>query len=44
VDGRCKCGEETSCYGCLRNYSNQRDHERLHRGAAKAYLQSVLYP
>lgn len=30
----CDCGEETSCYGCLRNYRNARDHERLSRRGA----------
>jgi hypothetical protein len=28
----CECGPETSCYGCLRSYSNQRDHDELSRG------------
>lgn len=27
----CDCGPETSCYGCLRSYRNQRDHESLIR-------------
>ena len=27
----CSCGEETSCYGCLRSYSNQFIHEQLTR-------------
>ncbi|MHA1329393.1 MAG: DUF1998 domain-containing protein [Promethearchaeota archaeon] len=30
----CKCGVETSCYGCIRNYSNQFCHEKLSRGMA----------
>ena len=30
----CECGAETSCYGCLRSYSNQIWHEVLSRGAA----------
>ena len=30
----CECGEETSCYACLRNYRNQSSHELLSRGAA----------
>lgn len=30
----CDCGEETSCYGCLRSYRNQRDHDRLERRLA----------
>lgn len=36
----CECGEETSCYNCLRSYSNQIFHEVLSRRAA----QSVLGP
>ena len=28
---KCSCGEETSCYSCLRSYSNQRDHYELKR-------------
>jgi hypothetical protein len=42
VDGHCGCGEETSCYGCLRCYSNQLDHEILSRGMAKEYLEWLL--
>lgn len=34
----CDCGEETSCYGCLRNYRNARHHEDLSRGAALKLL------
>lgn len=34
----CDCGEETSCYGCLRTYRNQRQHESLSRGAALKLL------
>ena len=30
----CSCGEETSCYGCLRSYSNQFIHEKLARRGA----------
>lgn len=30
----CDCGEETSCYGCLRSYRNSRFHEQLSRQAA----------
>ena len=30
----CDCGVETSCYGCLRSYRNQADHERLERRLA----------
>ena len=42
VDGRCGCSEDTSCYGCLRNYGNQFDHENIIRGAAKEYLEALL--
>jgi hypothetical protein len=34
----CTCGEETSCYGCLRGYGNQAFHEELSRGAAAHVL------
>lgn len=34
----CECGPETSCYGCLRSYQNQRDHDHLSRGAAQQVL------
>lgn len=30
----CTCGAETSCYGCLRSFRNQRDHDQLVRSAA----------
>ena len=42
VSGSCGCTEETSCYGCLRNYSNQYYHDVLSRGLAKNYLSWVL--
>lgn len=38
----CDCGPETSCYGCLRSYSNQRDHDDLSRGAGLALLEEML--
>lgn len=38
----CECGEETSCYGCLRNYNNQIFHEKIQRGLAKEYLCGLL--
>jgi ATP-dependent helicase YprA (DUF1998 family) len=41
VSGRCGCGEETSCYGCLRNYGNQVYHDKLVRGMAKKYLERL---
>jgi ATP-dependent helicase YprA (DUF1998 family) len=42
VSGACGCGEETSCYGCLRNYSNQLFHEILSRGLPLNYLNNIL--
>jgi ATP-dependent helicase YprA (DUF1998 family) len=38
----CDCGEETSCYGCLRSFRNQRYHEELRRGAAATVLSSLM--
>src|SRR6185437_329402 len=38
---RCDCGEETSCYGCLRNFRNQVVHDQLTRGAALAFLERL---
>jgi ATP-dependent helicase YprA (DUF1998 family) len=38
---RCNCGEETSCYQCLRTYSNQRIHEKLRRDWAIAGLSTL---
>jgi hypothetical protein len=38
----CDCGEETSCYGCLRTYRNSRSHEELSRGAALKLLGQVV--
>ncbi|TWS20023.1 DEAD/DEAH box helicase [Tsukamurella asaccharolytica] len=37
----CECGEETSCYGCLRSYRNARFHDRLTRRAALAVFASL---
>ncbi len=42
VSGQCGCGEETSCYGCLRNYRNQFCHEQLRRGHVKDFLHQAL--
>ena len=39
---RCECGLETSCYNCLRNYQNQRFHEKLQRGLAINLLRQIL--
>jgi len=41
VSGNCGCGEETSCYGCLRSYRNQYIHEQLQRGLVLAYLTNL---
>lgn len=38
----CECGEETSCYECLRTYRNQREHDSLVRGDALTVLKVVL--
>lgn len=37
----CDCGEDTSCYGCLRNYQNQRDHEVLKRRLVLEFLEPL---
>jgi len=42
VSGNCNCDEETSCYGCLRNYRNQFAHQHLQRGPVKRYLEILL--
>ena len=42
VSGICGCAEETSCYGCLRNYSNQYYHDDISRGMAFKYLSWLL--
>ncbi|MCJ0906503.1 DEAD/DEAH box helicase [Rhodococcus sp. ARC_M6] len=36
---RCDCGSETSCYGCLRSFRNERFHDRLTRDGALAIFQ-----
>ena len=41
----CSCGGETmdtSCYSCLRNYYNQRYHDRLQRGYVVRFLREAL--
>lgn len=38
----CECGEDTSCYSCLRSYRNQMWHEQISRGVAGNVLRSVL--
>ncbi|MCR5021171.1 Zn-binding domain-containing protein [Ruminococcus sp.] len=42
VSGRCGCTPETSCYGCLRNYSNQFFHDQISRGLAYEYISWLL--
>lgn len=39
---RCECGAETSCYECLRNFSNQWCHDQLQRGPARDFLAAVV--
>lgn len=34
----CECGEDTSCYNCLRSYDNQWHHDQLKRGLARDAL------
>lgn len=36
------CDENTSCYNCLRNYNNQKFHERLTRKGALIELEDIL--
>lgn len=38
----CECGEETSCYGCLRNFRNQTFHDDLRRGDAMRFLAPLM--
>lgn len=42
VSGNCGCTPETSCYGCLRNYSNQFFHDQISRGLAKEYINWLI--
>lgn len=39
---RCECGEETSCYECLRNFYNQWCHDDLRRGPARDFFAAVM--
>lgn len=42
---KCNCGGElgdTSCYGCLRNYYNQRQHDRLQRRYVINFLERLF--
>jgi hypothetical protein len=36
------CGEDTSCYECLRNFRNQPFHDQLKRSRARDYLRRIL--
>ncbi|MFE9321891.1 DEAD/DEAH box helicase [Nocardia sp. NPDC052278] len=38
----CDCGEETSCYGCLRSFGNQQYHDQLGRRAAVDVLRPLV--
>jgi ATP-dependent helicase YprA (DUF1998 family) len=38
----CECGEETSCYSCLRAFTNQNWHEALSRRGAMTVLAAML--
>jgi len=42
VSGNCGCGENTSCYGCLRSYRNQFGHQHLQREPVRKYLTRAL--
>ncbi|NLH89560.1 MAG: DEAD/DEAH box helicase [Treponema sp.] len=42
VNGSCGCGENDSCYGCLRSYRNQFAHQHLKRGPVLHYLKRIL--
>lgn len=42
TSGNCGCAENTSCYGCLRNYRNQFAHQHLQRGPVTRYVDSIL--
>jgi hypothetical protein len=41
ISNNCSCGVETSCYGCLRSYSNQFVHESLSRREANSVFTSL---
>lgn len=42
VVSSCECGEETSCYACLRTFRNERFHDQLRRGEAARLLAQAL--
>lgn len=39
----CECGEETSCYECLRNFYNHWCHDQLRRGAARDFFSCLRH-
>jgi hypothetical protein len=42
VSGICCCGENMSCDGCLRSYTNQFAHTHLARGPVHRFLTDAL--
>lgn len=38
----CECGEDTSCYSCLRNYYNQKHHDILKREDVLEFTKRML--
>lgn len=38
----CECGEQTSCYSCLRSFRNQLRHDQLSRGEAIKLLKDLI--
>ena len=44
VVANCECGRDSSCYGCLRTYSNTLHHDDLVRGSALSVIRQVLTP
>jgi hypothetical protein len=42
--GGCRCEETTSCYECLRTFSNQRMHTQLVRGVARDFIERAIRP
>lgn len=42
VVGRCICGPDSSCYGCIRTYRNQPYHDYLDRGFVASTLQPIV--
>ena len=42
VVANCECGRDSSCYGCLRTYSNILHHDSLVRGSALSVFSQVL--